>query len=268
MPHTTGDVGAGGAAGVAVVLVEGDEAVVKIFQFLKAEERNLNNVGEGGEGVIGEPGTSATWTRTPRSGSRWRRPRPGRPPCRRVWPRRSARITAASRLRRSGSSSWRLEDQMKSILDKAATSSKRLLKELPAESSSEAFSQVARFHNTAQVRAFESKFVCNEFIKSRLMFAMHTVQTMQTLHCLHRFPCQDPEMRNDVISPLTDCEQLSLEQYMRGQSAVDNHRAPRPAPRQPRMLPSFEETRQSLKESVRMKTFQTSLNMFPSLHPD
>ena len=38
---------------------------------------------------------------------------------------------------------------------------------------------------------------------------------------------------------------------MRGQSAVDNHRAPRPAPRQPRQLPTFEETRQSLKESVR-----------------
>ena len=55
---------------------------------------------------------------------------------------------------------------------------------------------------------------------------------------------------------------------MRGKSAVDNHRAHCPAPRQPRMLPSFEETRQSPKESVRMKTFQTSLNMFPSSRPD
>ena len=57
---------------------------------------------------------------------------------------------------------------------------------------------------------------------------------------------------------------------MRGQSAVDNHRAPCPAPRQSRQLPSFEETRQSLKDSVRMKmkTFHISLNMFPLSGPD
>ena len=53
---------------------------------------------------------------------------------------------------------------------------------------------------------------------------------------------------------------------MRGQSAVDNHRAPR----QSRQLPSFEETWQSLKDSVRMKmkTFHISLNMFPLSGPD
>ena len=127
MPHTTGDVGAGavllmvkgvvGAAGVGVGVVEGDVAVVKFFQLLEAEERNLINVAEGGggEGVTWESGTSATWTRTPRSGStRGRRPRPGRPP---AWPPRSARITAASRLRRSVSSSRRLEDPMKEVQD-------------------------------------------------------------------------------------------------------------------------------------------------------
>ena len=81
-------------------------------------------------GVTGDTGTSATWTRTPRSGSRGTRP--GRPP----------RTTAASR---RSSSSRRLEEQMKvkvvkdnssdyaqSILDKAATSGKRQLKELLA----------------------------------------------------------------------------------------------------------------------------------------
>ena len=127
MPHTTGDVGAGavlillivkGVVGAADVgVVEGDVAVVKFFQLLEAEERNLINVAEGGggEGVTWESGTSATWTRTPRSGStRGRRPRPGWPP---AWPPRSARITAASRLRRRVSSSMRLEDPMKEVQD-------------------------------------------------------------------------------------------------------------------------------------------------------
>ena len=85
-------------------------------------------------------------------------------------------------------------DYAQSILDKAATSAKRPLKELLAESSSEAFSlvelllkfnpskrmtahaglrhpYVARFHNTAQVRAFKSSLYARKFLKFRLMFA-------------------------------------------------------------------------------------------------
>ena len=30
---------------------------------------------------------------------------------------------------------------------------------------------------------------------------------------MHLVPCQEPEMRHDVIPPLSDCVQLSVEQY-------------------------------------------------------
>ena len=58
---------------------------------------------------------------------------------------------------------------------------------------------------------------------------------------------------------------MHSEVNMRGQSAVDNHRAPCPAPRQSRQLLSFDR-----KDSVRMKmkTFHISLNMFPLSGPD
>ena len=35
------------------------------------------------------------------------------------------------------------------------------------------------------------------------------------MHCLHLVPCQEPETRHDAIplAPLSDCVQLSMEQY-------------------------------------------------------